>query len=433
MKPRIVKIEQGSPASGRIIAPGDILVRINGHKIRDVLDYKFYAYDKRLLLELRDGNGKIKFVRINKPEGADLGLVFDSYLMDRPRACRNKCVFCFVDQLPRGMRPSLYFKDDDIRLSFLQGNYVTLTNLDQREIDRIVRLRLSPLNISVHATEPEVHRKLLGTQQHDNTLRVMKRFARAGITMNCQIVCCPGLNDGEHLDKTMADLASMYPAVRSVSVVPVGLTKHRAGLYPLRPFDRETAMRTVYQAEAFGDGCLRKYGTRFVYAADELYLKAGLDLPPHRFYEDYPQLNNGVGMLRLLTTEAEEALRGTVRADGTPFSIATGCAAAAHLQKIMVLTREKCANIRGRVYAVKNEFFGETVDVAGLVTGGDLIGQLRGKELGKRLLITRNMLRAGESVFLDDVTVEDVEKALGVAVRVVEQDGADLVRAMCGA
>jgi putative radical SAM enzyme (TIGR03279 family) len=261
----------------------------------------------------------------------------------------------------------------------------------------------------------------------------MKRFARAGITMNCQIVCCPGLNDGGHLDKTLADLASMYPAVKSVSVVPVGLTKHRAGLYPLRPFDRETAMRTVYQAEAFGDGCLRQYGTRFVYAADELYLKAGLDLPPHRFYEDYPQLNNGVGMLRLLMTEAEEALKGTVRADGVPFSIATGCAAAAHLQKIMVLTREKCANIRGRVYAVKNEFFGETVDVAGLVTGGDLIGQLRGKELGKRLLITRNMLRAGESVFLDDVTVEDVEKALGVAIRVVEQDGADLIRAMCGA
>lgn len=432
MSPLIKSIENNSPAFGRKIKPGDVLARINGHIIQDVLDYKFHAYDARLLLELHEPDGRLKFVRIVKPEGAELGLAFDSYLMDKPRACRNKCVFCFVDQLPRGMRKSLYFKDDDIRLSFLLGNYVTLTNLDEREIDRIARMRLSPLNISVHATEPELHQKLLGIKRNDNTLQVMKRFREAGITMNCQIVCCPGLNDGEHLQKTMNDLASMYPAVKSVSVVPVGLTKHREGLKELRPFVLDTALRTLYQTETFGDVCMQKLGTRFVWPADELYLKARLDIPPEGFYEDYPQLGNGVGMLRLLLSEVRAALGSGLRADGVPFSIATGCAAADYLQKIVVLIREKCANIVGKVYAVRNDFFGETVDVAGLVTGGDLIAQLRGRDLGKRLLITRNMLRSGETVFLDNVSVNEVENALGVAVRVVEPDGADLVRAVCG-
>jgi putative radical SAM enzyme (TIGR03279 family) len=432
MKPRITEIEYGSPASGRKIVPGDVLVRINGHIIQDVLDYKFYSYDERLLLELHGEDGKLKFVRINKPEGVDPGLVFDSYLMDTPRVCRNRCVFCFIDQLPRGLRRTLYYKDDDIRLSFLQGNYVTLTNLDDREIERIARMRLSPLNISVHATEPELHQRLLGTKKSDRTLAVMKRFAEAGITMNCQIVCCPGLNDGEHLVRTMSDLAAMFPAVRSVSVVPVGLTKHRARLPELKPFERDTALRTVYSIETFGDSCLRKVGTRFVYPADELYLKAGLDIPPNGFYEDYPQLQNGVGMLRLLITEAEETLSDSPEADGIPFAIATGQAAAVTLQKIVDNAQKKCANIFGKIYAIRNDFFGDSVDVAGLITGGDLIAQLQGKNIGKRLLITQNMLRSGETVFLDDVSVEDVERALGVQVRVVLPDGADFIKAICG-
>jgi putative radical SAM enzyme (TIGR03279 family) len=432
MSPTIKSIEKDTPAYGRKIKPGDVLARINGFIIQDVLDYKYHAYDARLLLELHEPDGRLKFVRIHKPEGAELGLVFDSYLMDKPRACRNKCVFCFVDQLPRGMRKSLYFKDDDIRLSFLLGNYVTLTNLDDREVERIARMRLSPLNISVHSTEPELHQKLLGIRKNDNTLQVMKRFRDAGITMNCQIVCCPGLNDGEHLQKTMSDLASMYPAVKSVSVVPVGLTKHRERLAELKPFDFDTALRTLYQTETFGDGCMQKLGTRFVWPADELYLKARLDIPPDGFYEDYPQLGNGVGMLRLLLAEVREALRSCTDADGVPFAIATGCAAADYLQKIIVLIREKCANIIGKVVAVRNDFFGETVDVAGLVTGGDLIAQLQGRDLGKRLLITRNMLRSGETVFLDNISLQEVESALGVPIRVVEPDGADLVRAVCG-
>ncbi len=428
----ITDIEKNSPANRKNIKIGDKLVRINGHKIKDVLDYKFHAYDARLLLELHTAGGKIKLLRINKPEGIDLGLTFDDYLMDRPRACANKCVFCFIDQLPRGMRKTLYFKDDDIRLSFLQGNYVTLTNLDEREIERIIRMRVSPLNVSVHSTDPALRRTLFGTKRSDLALEALRRFASAGITLNCQIVCCPGINDGAELECTMGDLASMYPAVQSVSVVPVGLTKHREGLYPLRSFDRKSALETVRQIERFGEKCLALYGTRLFYPADELYLKAQLPIPVDTFYEEYPQLENGVGMLRLLTTEAEAALEASQDVREMPFSIATGRAAFECLQKILNIAREKYVNIDGKLFSIRNEFFGVSVDVAGLLTGEDLIRQLEGKALGERLLITRNMLRHGENVFLDDVTLAEVSDRLGVPVRVVEPDGADLIRAILG-
>ena len=431
MGTRIVGVDKGSPAERRHIRPGELLVRINGHKVRDVLDYKFHAYDARLLLELSDG-GKTRFLRVNKAAGEELGLTFETYLMDSPRACANKCVFCFVDQLPKGMRETLYFKDDDNRLSFLQGNYVTLTNLSEAEIRRMIDMHVAPLNISVHSTDPALHSLLLGNRNSARALSALARFREAGLPMNCQIVVCPGLNDGEQLERTMGDLAAMQPAVRSVSIVPVGLTRYREGLYRLRPFDVELALRTVRQTEARGEQCLKEYGTRLFYPADELYLKAGLEIPPDAFYEGYPQLENGVGMLRLLETQAAEALTVPQTSDGAPFSIATGEAAAHCLQKILNSAREKCANINGTLITVKNEFFGDMIDVAGLLTGGDIIRQLRGRDLGHRLLITTNMLRHGENAFLDDVTTDDVTRALGVPVRVVGHDGDDLIRAMFG-
>jgi putative radical SAM enzyme (TIGR03279 family) len=428
----ITYIDEKSPAGGKNIRSGDKLVRINGHKIKDVLDYKYYSYDARLLLEIHDPQGRIKLVRVNKPEGADLGLTFETYLMDRARSCANKCVFCFVDQLPKGLRETLYFKDDDNRLSFLQGNYVTLTNLSDKEIQRMIDMRLGPLNLSVHSTDPELHSLLLGNKKSARGLEAMQRFKEAGMAMNCQIVCCPGLNDGEQLDRTMSDLADMYPAVKSVSVVPVGLTKYREGLYSLKSFNLELARKTVRQTEHYGEKCLKKFGTRLFYPADELYLKAEMDIPDDRFYEDYPQLENGVGMLRLLMTQTEKALRVPLTAPKTPFSIATGAAASKCLQKILNSAAEKCANISGAVYAIRNDFFGSSVDVAGLLTGGDLIRQLKGRDLGARLLITKNMLRHGENVFLDDVTLQEVSRELGVSIRVVGQDGADLIRAIFG-
>lgn len=427
----IKSIEPCSPLYNKV-HPGDRLLSINGKRIADVLDYKYYSYDSRLTLEVESAGGKTARIRVRKEEGQDLGLEFETYLMDRARSCANKCLFCFIDQLPKGMRESLYFKDDDARLSFLTGNYITLTNLSERELDRIISLRISPINVSVHATDPELRVRLLGNPRAARGYEIMKRLSDGGITMNCQIVCCPGINDGKALNRTMEDLAALYPQVASVSVVPVGLTKYREGLPSLLPFDRETAAETIWQVNEFGEKCLEKYGSRIFYCADELYLKAGLPIPGDDYYEDWPQLENGVGMLRLLETEFMEELEQASPGSGSgrPFSIATGVAAAPFIQKLLMTAGEKCNKIQGKVYAVVNDFFGHSIDVAGLVTGGDLIAQLRGRDLGERLLIPLTMLRHGEGVFLDDVTLEDAERELGVPVCPVPQDGARLLRAM---
>ena len=423
----------GSPASRTIIAPGDILRKINGKPIGDVLDYKYHSYESRLFLEFTGSGGRLKLVRLIKPQGADIGLEFTEFLMDKERFCANKCVFCFIDQLPDGMRKTLYYKDDDLRLSFLQGNYVTLTNLSRRDIQRIVEMRLQPINVSVHTTDPELRNYMLGTQKGAYGLGALKTLTSAGITVNCQIVCCPGINDGAELARTMKSLAALGTAVNSVSVVPVGLTKHRRGLTPLRAFDRETALKTVRQVETFGAMCLKRRGSRVFFCADELYMKAGLKLPPDRFYEDYPQLQNGVGMMRLFITEFEDALaKNRQKPSFSSFSIATGTAAARNLTNFLKRITQKYGKIYGMVYAVRNDFFGDGVTVSGLVTGADIIAQLRGRELGGRLLIPVNMLRAGETVFLDDVTVPELEEALGVTVRIVAQDGADFLRAVLG-
>ena len=327
-------VDADSPLSRRV-RPGEALLSVNGKLIRDVLDYKFYSYDRDLLLELRTPEGKLRLVRVRKREGEDLGLEFGTYLMDRPRSCANRCVFCFIDQNPPGMRKSIYFKDDDARLSFLMGCYITLTNLTQREIERIIELHVSPVNISVHATDPALRARMLGNPRAGEAAGIMRRFAAAGITMNCQIVCCPGLNDGDALTRTLEDLKRMYPAVHSVSVVPVGLTRHRAGLPELVPFTPESARAVIGRVTQFGNKCVEELGTRLVFCSDELYLTAGIPLPPDEFYEEHVQLENGVGMLRLLEAEFEAALRSADAPDGAPFSIATGEAAAPMIEKLL--------------------------------------------------------------------------------------------------
>ena len=463
----IVKsIMPGSYAAKTKITPGDVLRRINGNVIGDVLDYQFHSCDSRLLLEFTGTDGKIKLIRLGKPEGADIGLEFESYLMDKERSCANKCIFCFIDQLPEGMRDTLYYKDDDVRLSFLHGNYITLTNLSRKDIERIIKLRISPVNVSVHTLDPKLRAYMLGNKKGGEGIAALEALVNAGITVNCQIVCCPGINDGPELSKTIEGLIELGEGVNSVSIVPVGLTKHRQGLAALRPFDKTLALQTIRLAEHYGSKCTKSRDSRVFFCADELYMLAELELPPDEYYEDYPQLENGVGMMRSFITEFEDDLNKSgsaphftgalpaqsielsstfpalpaqsiepyPRLPSTPsrISIVTGALAQPFLTKLLKTAIDKYGTIIGEVYAVKNDFFGESVTVSGLITGGDVIKQLKGKELGTKLLIPQNMLRRGEDVFLDNVTVPELSNTLGVPVRVVKQNGAEFLLAILG-
>ena len=427
----ISKIENGSPLKHRVHI-GDTLLAINGNRVHDVLDYKFFGYDPEVSVTVRTPEGIEHTVHVAKAEGQDLGLEFETYLMDKPRSCANNCVFCFIDQLPKGMRRTMYFKDDDARLSFLLGNYITMTNLSDREIQRICDLHISPINISVHTTNPELRIKMLRNRNAGKCIDIMRRFADGGIRMNCQIVCCPGLNDGDELMRTMRELADMYPAVHSVSIVPVGLTKFREGLFKLRPFTPEHSSETIDMVTAFGDECLKKFGTRLFFCSDEMYICANRELPEDEFYEEHTQLENGVGMIRLLETEFKSALSLSERPDGVPFSIACGTSVAPFFEKLVCTAHEKYDNIDGRVYAIENDFFGHSINVTGLITGGDLINQLKGKDLGERLFISQNMLRREEMDFLDDVLLEEASAALGVPIYPIGQDGFDLWDAISG-
>ena len=427
----ISKIEDNSPLKHRIRV-GDTLLAINGKEVIDVLDYKFFGYDPEVSVTVRTPDGLEHTVHVAKAEGQDLGLEFETYLMDKPRSCANNCVFCFIDQLPKGMRRTMYFKDDDARLSFLLGNYITMTNLSDREIQRICDLHISPINVSVHATNPELRVKMLRNRFAGRCIDIMRRFAAAGIMMNCQIVCCPGLNDGGELERTMRELAEMYPAVHSVSIVPVGLTKFREGLYELKPFTPEHAGETIDLVTDFGDKCIEKFGTRLFFCSDEMYICANRELPDDEFYEEHTQLENGVGMIRLLEAEFKSALSLSDKPDGVPFSIACGVSVAPFFEKLVCAAREKYDNIDGRVYAIENDFFGHSINVTGLITGGDLINQLKGKDLGERLFISQNMLRRDEMDFLDDVLLEDAVTALGVPIYPIGQDGFDLWDAISG-
>ena len=426
----IVSVTPGSPAAGKI-SPGETLVSINESPIGDVLDYQFHSYDPLLLLTTKTPDGQWKLTSVQKDAGEDLGLCFADALMDKPRACQNSCIFCFIDQLPKDLRETLYFKDDDVRLSLLTGNYVSLTNLSEAEVARIIRLKISPVNISVHATDPRVRTMMLGNLRAGRCMELMRQLGDAGITMNAQIVLCPEVNDGAVLSGTMAELKTLYPRLQSVSVVPVGLTRHREGLYPLLPVDQALARVTIDQVEEFAACCLAAHGTRLFYCGDELYLTAGLPLPEEEAYEDYPQLENGVGLMRSFDVEFREALAYLEHpAPPAPFSVATGMAASDFLQDLLATAAEKCAKIEGHVYAVENAFFGPLVSVAGLITGQDLRAQLLGRDLGTKLLIPKSMLRHGEGVFLDGMTIEELETALGVPVLPIAPDGESFLEAI---
>jgi len=443
----VKSVTPGSPAAETIIKPGDILRRIDCNKINDVLDYDYYSYDDRILLELTSPDGKIKLVDICKPEGTQLGLEFENYLMDKERHCANKCIFCFIDQLPQGMRESLYYKDDDIRLSFLQGNYVTLTNLSEHEIRRIIDLRISPINVSVHTLSPRLRSYMLGGKKGRKGLDAFLEMAKAGITLNCQIVCCPGINSGWKLSRTIERLIQLGQCINSVSIVPVGLTKHRQGLKKLQSFNKKLAVQTIRQVDHYGKKCLKRRGSRVFYCADELYMIAGQELPDNEFYEDYPQLENGVGMMRLFIKEFEDALIDIQPVQALPeteekqiYSIVTGVLAERYIKNLADTFSEKYGKIISGVYSVKNNFFGESVTVSGLVTGGNIIKQLKGKDLGSKLLLPQNMLRntgikrgtTGDEVFLDDMTISELSNALEVPIRIVKQDGADFLSALTG-
>ena len=428
----ITAVERGSVADKKRICAGDRLVSVNGQPIVDVLDYRFYLAEEKLTLVLETKKGN-RTVRLRKPEYEDIGLEFETYLMDKQHTCRNQCVFCFIDQMPKGLRDSLYFKDDDSRLSFLFGNYITLTNLTQHEIDRIIALHISPVNISVHTTNPELRFKMMNNRFAGETLGLLKKFADADIKMCCQLVLCPEWNDGEELARSMRDLAALAPAVESVAVVPVGLTKYRDGLTPLRPFTKGEAERVLAMVESFGDTCLETLGTRLVYPADEWYLKAERAIPEAEFYEEMSQLENGVGMTALLRAQFEEALElcDDDEVDTADTVLVTGVAAAPIIEDLVQRAKERFSRLRVRVVAVKNRFFGETITVAGLVTGQDIAEQLAGVTC-ERVLIPDVMLRHERDRFLDDMTPEALEETLGVPVMVIGSDGDSLVEALRG-
>jgi putative radical SAM enzyme (TIGR03279 family) len=431
-KAHIIKeIEYGSIAEELELEPGDELISINGTAIKDVLDYHYLIKDEELTVIIKKPSGEEWELDIEKEYDDDLGIVFEEGLMDEYQSCRNKCIFCFIDQMPPGMRETLYFKDDDARLSFLQGNYITLTNMSDEDINRILYYKLSPINISIHTTNEELRCKMLHNRFAGSSLDKIKRLKDGGIVMNGQIVLCKGWNDGEELERTIHDLAAFLPEMQSVSIVPVGLTKFRQGLEQLEAFSKEDSIHVIDTIHRWQNIFLTHYGTRFIYASDEWYIKAEMPIPDADSYEGYPQIENGVGLIRSLQVEFEEyyeELDGDNRK--RELSIATGVLAAPYLQQMVDKLNIKYPGIKVHLYTIINNFFGTNITVAGLLTGEDIISQLSGKPLGEILLLPEVLLRNGETVLLDDVTVEDLESALQTNIRIVQSDGTSFINSI---
>ncbi len=430
---RIIRIEEGSIAEELGIEAGDILHKINGEPVKDVFDFQFMLHDEYIEVEIEKADGEIWLLEIDKEYEEDLGVVFENGLMDAYKRCSNKCVFCFIDQLPDGMRDTLYFKDDDSRLSFLQGNYITLTNMTERDIDRIIEMKLEPINISFHTTNPELRKQMLHNRFAGEKLKLVDRLFAGGVTMNGQIVLCKGINDKEELKRSIRDLMKYQPCLQSVSVVPVGLTKFRDRLERLEPFNQEDAREVLTMIHEAQAESMAKYGNHFIHAGDEWYILAGWELPEESRYDGYLQIENGVGMITSLREEVQAYLNTLSGDDRTDhISIATGELAAPVLAELVSRFNRLYPNLRVDVHTIKNEFFGGKITVAGLLTGSDFIGQLQGKELGSRLLLTENVLKRDEPVLLDNVTVAELETALQVSITIVQSTGKDLIDAILG-
>lgn len=429
----ISRVEERSLAERAGILAGERLISINGNEINDILDYRYHETNRELDILLCAG-GEKKNIKIKKGEYQSIGLEFETYLMDKQRSCKNKCVFCFVDQLPAGMRESLYFKDDDERLSFLFGNYITLTNLTDREVERIIQMHISPVNVSVHTTNPELRVSMMKNPAAARIMELLTRLAEGGIKINCQLVLCPDINDGKELERSLDDLISLAPAVQSIALVPVGLTKHRQGLPELRMFSAEEAGQVVDTAHAYAAECYAKFGSMLVWAADEFYLAAGRELLTDEHYEDYPQLDNGVGMITLLRTEFASAVK-LADADDAPHSAAiiTGVSAAPILDRMLDEARKKWHNADWKVIPITNHYFGENITVAGLVTGTDILAQVKSSDIkGGRALIPQVMLRHEGDMFLDSITLEQVGEGLNASITAVPNDGFELLDALLG-
>ena len=441
----ISKVEPGSIADELELEPGDILLSINGKEIEDVFDYHYLIHDEYLTAVFLKADGEEWELEIEKDYDDDLGIEFENGLMDDYKSCHNKCIFCFIDQMPKGMRDTLYFKDDDSRLSFLQGNYVTLTNMKDKDLDRIIHYKLAPINISVQTTNPELRCMMLHNRFAGDALKKIDRLYEGGIEMNGQIVLCRGINDGEELDRSIRDLTKYLPYMESVSVVPVGLSKYRDGLFPLEPFTKEDARAVLTTIHKWQEICMKNHGTHFIHASDEWYLLAEWPLPEADNYDGYIQLENGVGMIRLLMDEFEEAMRQLAEEEAGEetdeallpdrtrvhrLSLATGLLAAPLLKQLSEKCHEAYPNYEITVYPIVNEFFGERITVSGLITGQDLEKQLKGRDLGEKLLLPCNMLRSGEEVFLDDMTLTELKESLQVPIDIVKSSGQDLLDAM---
>lgn len=436
MMVKIEFVEKKSRAEKAGILVGDILCAINDREINDVLDYRFFLAEKEVKLTLLRGGEQIE-VKIKKSQYDDIGLDFETPLMDKKHSCENKCIFCFIDQLPRGMRKTLYFKDDDSRLSFLHGNYITLTNLHDKDIDRIIEMHISPVNISVHTTNPELRVKMMHNKRAGEVLSYIKRLADAGISLCGQIVLCKGINDGEELERSLSDLSEFFPAMQSVSIVPAGLTRYREKLYPLELFTKEEAGAVIDTVNSFGDKMLKVHGIRMFYPADELYLKAERALPDESYYDGYPQIENGVGMITSALAEFYDELDyiheyiDEVKLPRT-VSVVTGVAAYPMVASMARALEEKVGGLKVNVYEVVNDFFGDTITVAGLLTAKDIIEQLQGKDLGEHLFFPENALRADGDMFLDDISPEELSERLGVTATAGHNDGALFIKDLLG-
>ena len=433
MAVKISGIEKNSLAAKKKIEKDDVLISINGNEINDVLDYRFYINDTKLLLSLKTADGKSKLAMIRKDEFEDIGLEFETYLMDKQRSCKNKCIFCFIDQLPKGLRKSLYFKDDDSRLSFLFGNYITLTNLTDDEVQRIIKMHISPVNVSVHTMNPGLRVKMMANPKAGDALNRLKAFADAGIILNTQLVLCPGINDGKELEFSLNELSKLYPAVQSIAAVPVGLSDHREGLYELKPYNEQTAGEVIDTIDRFNENFKKENGTVIAYAADEFYIKANRPMPDEEYYNGYPQLDNGVGMWTLLKTKFEQALEECEeRAVDRRVTVVTGVAAYPLISELAKKAENKIKGLSVNVVEVKNKLLGSMITVSGLICGADIVSALENTDLGEELIIPPNCLRSEGDMFLDDMTVDELSEKLNVKVTQNGTDGEDLLRALTG-